>query len=66
MRGKKSDLGRNDIKIWEIRSFWVRFSLKWGYFGQYTKLPETTMPPLTSFFIMGMSSLVKSMGENRH
>ena len=45
MMGKKSDLGRNDIKIWEIRSFWGRFSLKWGYFGQFTKLPRTTMPP---------------------
>jgi hypothetical protein len=26
MRGKKSDLGRNDIKNWEIRSFWGRYS----------------------------------------
>ena len=43
--GKKSHMGRNDIKNWEIRSFWGRYSLKWGYFGQFTKLPETTMPP---------------------
>jgi hypothetical protein len=27
MRGKKSDLGRNDIKNWEIRSFWGRYSI---------------------------------------
>ena len=45
MRGKKSDLGRNDIQNWEIRSFWGRFRLKWGYFGEFTKLPETPMPP---------------------
>jgi hypothetical protein len=45
MRGKKSDLGRNDSKNWELRSFWGRNSLKWGITGQFTKLPETTMSP---------------------
>jgi hypothetical protein len=44
MRGKKSDLGRNDTKNWKIRSFWGRYSLKWGITGQFTKLTETTMP----------------------
>jgi hypothetical protein len=44
MRGKKSDLGRNDTKNWEIRSFWGRYSLKWGITCQFTKLTETTMP----------------------
>jgi hypothetical protein len=43
MRGKMSDLGRNDIKNWEIRSFWGRYSLKWGITGQFTKLAETTI-----------------------
>jgi hypothetical protein len=50
MRGKKSDLGRNDIKNWKIRSFWGRYSLKWGYLGHLTTIPETKMPPSTSFF----------------
>jgi hypothetical protein len=40
-----SDLGQIDIQNWEIRSIWGRYSLKWGYLGQFTKLPETTMPP---------------------
>ena len=39
MRGKKSDLGRNNTKNWEIRSFWSRYTLKWGITGQFTELP---------------------------
>jgi hypothetical protein len=62
MRGKKSDLGRNDIKNWEIRSFWGRFSLKWGYFGQYTKLPARclfAMAAINIFYYLYSSLLVK-------
>jgi hypothetical protein len=31
MRGNKSPLGRNDIKNWELRSFWGEYVLKWGF-----------------------------------
>jgi hypothetical protein len=58
MRGKKPDLGRNDIKNWEIRSFWGRYCLKWGYFGQFTKLPETTMHPDQFFNGLGSSGQI--------
>jgi len=40
-----SQLGRYDIINWEKRSFWGRYSLKWGETGQMTKIPETKMPP---------------------
>ena len=32
MRGKKSDLGRNDIENCELRSIWGRFSLNCGIY----------------------------------
>jgi hypothetical protein len=49
MSGKKSHLGRNDIKNWLIRSFWGRYGLKWGFTSQFTKLPETNNAPYLFF-----------------
>jgi hypothetical protein len=39
-----SSLGKNDTHILPNRSFWGRYSLKWGITGQFTIISMTSMP----------------------